>query len=47
MELISSTHQVGGNATLPKSMKAARLAGWVHVIGFVGGVSLFREVEAK
>ncbi|KAF5373107.1 hypothetical protein D9758_001609 [Tetrapyrgos nigripes] len=29
--------EVSGNATLPKSMNAARVAGWIHIIGFVGG----------
>ncbi|KAK7449642.1 hypothetical protein VKT23_013117 [Stygiomarasmius scandens] len=29
--------EVGGNETLVKSMNSARVAGWVHLIGFVGG----------
>jgi NADPH:quinone reductase-like Zn-dependent oxidoreductase len=29
--------EVGGLGTLPKSIKSARLAGYVHVIGYLGG----------
>jgi NADPH:quinone reductase-like Zn-dependent oxidoreductase len=29
--------EVGGLGTLPKSIKSVRLAGYVHVIGYLGG----------
>ncbi|KAF9496335.1 NAD-P-binding protein [Pleurotus eryngii] len=29
--------EVGGPGTLPKSIQSIRLAGWIHVIGFVAG----------
>jgi NADPH:quinone reductase-like Zn-dependent oxidoreductase len=34
--------QVGGAESLEKSLKAVRIAGWIHTIGFVGGVCLHR-----
>lgn len=30
--------QVGGPDSLEKSLKAVRMAGWVHAIGVIGGV---------
>jgi NADPH:quinone reductase-like Zn-dependent oxidoreductase len=32
--------EIGGAGTIEKSLKAVRYAGWIHVIGFLAGVSL-------
>ncbi|KDQ55976.1 hypothetical protein JAAARDRAFT_195217 [Jaapia argillacea MUCL 33604] len=39
--------EVGGSGTFDKSLNSARYAGWIHVIGFVGGAGDTKDIPRK